>query len=155
MEKLEDITKSMRQWVERIGPIPNHEIVAKVFDWARRIETCKNEVKPSMNATWLRTALSAIEDNIKLIQSSTKSKNWKTLVLMQCTAINGIIQTALEKPSRNIDRAECDTCDHAAAVFAKETGYEMPENPSDARMILWMNSFCHWLFDAYKKDSGK
>ena len=60
MEKLEDITHSMRQWVERIGPIPSHEIVASVFDWARRIEACKNEVKPCTNAARLRQALIAI-----------------------------------------------------------------------------------------------
>lgn len=151
MEKLEDITRSMRQWVERIGPIPSHEITAKVFEWIRRIDACRNEVKPCTNAIWLRLALSVIEDNIGLIQRSTKDKLWKTLVLMQCTAIKGIIKTALEKPSRNVDRAECDSLDHAAQVFARETGNEMPENPTDAAMMLWMNSLCKWLFQEYKK----
>jgi hypothetical protein len=69
MEKLEDITKSMRQWVERIGPIPSHEIVTKVFEWARRIEACKNEVKPCKDAAALRHSLSTIEENINLIQN--------------------------------------------------------------------------------------
>ena len=150
MEKLEDITKSMRQWVERIGPIPSHEIVAKVFDWARRIAACKNEVKPCINAARLRQALIVIADNINSIQQNTKSRKWKTEVLMQCSAIKGIVETALEKPSRNVDRAECDTIDHAAAVFARETGYPMPETPSDAGMMLWMKAFRKWLFEVKK-----
>ena len=33
IDKLEDIARSMRQWVERIGPIPSHEVVEKVFAW--------------------------------------------------------------------------------------------------------------------------
>lgn len=155
MEKLEDITKSMRQWVERIGPIPNHEIVAKVFDWARRIEACKNEVKPCNNAATLRHSLSTIEENINLIQNSSQYKNWKTVVLQECKLIKSIIEIALEMPSRNVNRAECDSLDHAAQVFAREKGNELPENPTDAAMIVWMNSLCKWLFEEYKGGGSK
>lgn len=154
MEKLEDITKSMRQWVERIGPLPSHEIVAKVFDWARRIEACKNEVKPCQDTAALRHSLSTIEENINLIQNSSQYKNWKTVVLQECKLIKSIIEIALEMPSRNVDRAECDSIDHAAQVFARETGNEMPENPTDAAMMLWMNSLCKWLFGEYQKESA-
>jgi len=155
MEKLEDITKSMRQWVERIGPIPSHEIVAKVFDWARRIEACKNEVNPCKDAVALRHSLSTIEENINLIQNSSQYKNWKTVVLQECKLIKSIIEIALEMPSRNVNRAECDSLDHAAQVFARETGNEMPENPTDANMMLWMNSLCKWLFEEYKGGGSK
>lgn len=147
MEKLEDITHSMRQWVERIGPIPSHEIVASVFDWARRIEACKNEVKPCINAARLRQALIAIAYNLNSFQQNTNHIKWKNGMLMQCSAIKSIAETALEKPCRNVDRAECDTIDHASAVFARETGHQMPENPSDSGMILWMNAFSKWLFE--------
>ena len=155
MEKLEDITKSMRQWVNRFGPIPSHEIVAKVFEWARRIEACKNEVKPCKDAAALRHSLSTIEENINLIQNSFGYKNWKTVVLQKCKLIKSIIEIAIEMPSRNVDRAECDSFDHAAQVFARETGNEMPENPTDAYLLLWMNSLCKWLFEEYKKGDEK
>jgi hypothetical protein len=151
MEKLEDITRSMRQWVERIGPIPSHEITAKVFEWARRIEACKNEVKPCTNAATLRHSLSTIEENINLIQNSSQYKNWKTVVLQECKLIKSIIEIAMTMPSRNVDRAECDSLDHTAQVFAREKGNEMPENPTDAAMMLWMNSLCKWLFQEFKK----
>lgn len=150
MEKLEDITKSMRQWVERIGPIPSHEIVAKVFDWARRIEACKNEVKPCINAASLRQAIFVINDNVNSIQQNTKYRKWKTGVLMQCSAIKSIVETALEEPCRNADRAECDSLDHAAQVFVRETGIEIPEHFIGVAMVSWMNSFCKWLFEVRK-----
>ena len=155
MEKLEDITKSMRQWVERIGPIPSHEITAKVFEWIRRIDACRNEVKPCTNAATLRHSLSTIEENINLIQNSSQYKNWKTVVLQECKLIKSIIEIALEMPSRNIDRAECDSLDHSAQVFARDTGNEMPENPTDAAMMLWMNSLCKWLFEECKGGGSK
>ena len=154
MEKLEDITKSMRQWVERIGPIPSHEITAKVFEWIRRIDACRNEVKPCKDAAALRHSLSTIEETINLIQNSSQYKNWKTVVLKECILIKSIIEVALEMPSRNVDRAECDSLDHAAQVFARETGNEMPENPTDANMMLWNNALCRWLFQEYKKGCG-
>ena len=155
MEKLEDITKSMRQWVERIGPLPSHEIVAKVFDWARRIEACKNEVKPCKDAAALRNSLSMIEENINLIQNNSQYKNWKTVVLQECKIIKSIIEIALEMPSRNVNRAECDSLDHAAQVFARETGNEMPENPTDSAMMRWTNALCKWLFEEYKGGGNK
>lgn len=146
MEKLEDITKSMRQWVERIGPIPSHEITAKVFEWIRHIDACRNEVKPCKDAAALRHSLSKIEENINLIQNSSQYKNWKTVVLQGCKLIKSIIEIALEMPSRNCDRAECDTIDNAAKVFAKETGNKMPEYPTDVKMMFWVEAFNNWLY---------
>ncbi|MBO6031960.1 MAG: hypothetical protein J6Q22_11005 [Prevotella sp.] len=151
MEKLEDITKSMRQWVERIGPIPSHEIVTKVFEWARRIEACKNEVTPCTNAATLRDTLNEIDNRITFIESKARFSKCKTIVLMHCKGIKEIIENAFDKPSRNVDRAECDSLDHAAQVFAREKGNELPENPTDAAMIIWMNSLCKWLFSEYEK----
>lgn len=115
-----------------------------------RIEACKNEVKPCINAARLRQALIVIADNINSIQQNTKSRKWKKGVLMQCSAIKSIVETALEKPSRNVDRAECDNRNHAAAVFARATGYPMPESPSSAGMMLWLNAFSKWLFEVRK-----
>lgn len=155
MEKLEDITKSMRQWVERIGPIPSHEIVAKVFNWARRIEACKNEVKPCTNAATLRNTLNEIDNRITFIESKARFSKWKTIVLMHCKGIKEIIENAFDKPSRNVDREECDSLDHAAQVFARETGNKMPENPTDANMMLWKNALCKWLFEEYKGGGSK
>ena len=151
MEKLEDITKSMRQWVERIGPIPSHEITAKVFEWARRIEACKNEVKPCTNAATLRAALNEIDNRITEIQSNARFSKWKTMFLMQCNGMKELIKETLEKPSRNVDRVECDTRDNSAIVYARETGHDMPDLPTDARMMLWMNAYNQWLFQEYKK----
>lgn len=151
MEKLEDITKSMRQWVERIGPIPSHEITAKVFEWIRRIDACRNEVKPCTNAATLRAALNEIDSRITEIQSNARFSRWKTMFLMQCKGMKELIKETLEKPSRNVDRVESDSLDHAAQVFARETGNEMPENPTDAAMMLWMISLCKWLFQEFKK----
>ena len=151
MEKLEDITKSMRQWVERIGPIPSHEITAKVFEWIRRIDACRNEVKPCTNAATLRATLNEIDNRITEIQSNARFSKWKTMFLMQCKGMKELIKEALEKPSRNVDRVECDTRDNSASIFSIDTGHYLPENPTDENMMLWLNYYCKWLFEEYKK----
>lgn len=107
-------------------------------------------MKPCINAARLRQALIAIAYNLNSFQQNTNHIKCKKGMLMQCYAIKSIAETALEKPCRNVDRAECDTIEHAAAVFARETGHTMPENHSDAGMILWMNAFSKWLFEVRK-----
>ena len=146
MEKLEDITKSMRQWVERIGPIPSHEITAKVFEWIRHIDACRNEVKPCTDAARLRSALIEIASRITEVENGATFSKWRTMFLLQCKSIKETIDKVLEKPSRNCDRAECDTIDNAAKVFAKETGNKMPEYPTDVKMMFWVEAFNNWLY---------
>ena len=93
-------------------------------------------------------------------QESVKDIATELSLLGEYRGIANRLQAALKremeersrKGKTNCEREECDSCDHAAAVFAKETGTEMPENPSDASMILWMNSFFHWLFEEYNKE---
>ena len=150
IDKLEDIARSMRQWVERIGPIPSHEVVEKVFAWSRRIEACGKEVKPCTDAARLRTALMEIDNIITVIENGARFSKWKSMVLIQCKGIKKIIDEVLEKPSRNCDRAECNTLDNAAKVFAKETGHVMPDFPSDARMMFWLQGFSKWLFKTHE-----
>lgn len=67
----------------------------------------------------------------------------------------GIIDSALSLKQRNCDREECNSIDHAAQMFSKETGIEMPENPTDSAMMLFMNSLCKWLFEEYKGGGSK
>ena len=69
--------------------------------------------------------------------------------------LEDITKSKRQKPSRNVDRAECDSFDHSAQVFARETGNEMPENPTDFAMRLWMYALCKWLFKEYKGGGGK
>lgn len=154
-EKLNDITRSMRQWVERIGPIPSHEIVTKVFDWARRIEACGNEVKPCTDAARLRSALIEIASRITEVENGARFSKWRTMFLMQCKRIKEAIDNVLDKPSRNCDRAECATIDDAAKVFLKETGKKMPESPNDYKMMIWVTEFNHWLYAPVEKKEEK
>ena len=69
--------------------------------------------------------------------------------------LKDITKSKRQKPSRNVDRAECDSLDHAAQVFAREPGNEMPENTTDFAMTLWMNAFCKWLFEEFKGGGSK
>lgn len=156
-DKLEDIARSMRQWVERIGPIPSHEVVAKVFAWARRIEACSKEVKPCTDASRLRAALIEIDNLITRLENGARFSKWKTMFLLQCKSIKETIDKVLEMPSRNCDREECNTIDNAAKVFARETGNRMPEYPTDVKMMFWVDAFNHWLYAVpeVKKEEDK
>ena len=156
-DKLEDIARSMRQWVERIGPIPSHEVVAKVFAWSRRIEACSKEVKPCTDASRLRAALLEIDNLITVLENGARFSKWKTMFLLQCKSIKETIDKVLEMPSRNCDRAECATIDDAAKVFLKETGKKMPESLNDYKMMIWVTEFNRWLYTVpeMKKEEDK
>ena len=76
-------------------------------------------------------------------------------IIQKINVVSDFLTSALHKTVRNCNRKECDSLDHATQVFARETGNEMPENPTDANMMLWMNSLCKWLFEEYKGGGSK
>ena len=76
-------------------------------------------------------------------------------IIQKINVVSAYLTSSLHKTIRNCDRAECDSLDHAARVFVRETGIEMPENPTDSALMLWGFALCKWLYEEYKGGGSK